>query len=103
MKASLLKNLSEIIPVIHYSTKENIITISHLNLIFVVYFLKQHIGCQCRLLSCISGVDLISSQYRFGVVYDFLSLLFNSRIRVKVFVNEITPVDSIITVFKNCD
>jgi NADH:ubiquinone oxidoreductase subunit C len=36
-------------------------------------------------------------------VYDLLSLTYNSRIRVKVFVNEITSVDSIVKIFKNAN
>jgi hypothetical protein len=55
------------------------------------------------LLSCISGVDFIHSQYRFGVVYDLLSITYNSRIRVKIFVNEITSVDSIVKIFTNAN
>jgi NADH:ubiquinone oxidoreductase subunit C len=41
--------------------------------------------------------------YRFCVVYDLLSLLFNCRIRVKIFVNEITPVNSSIKVYVNAN
>jgi NADH/F420H2 dehydrogenase subunit C len=54
-------------------------------------------------LSCISGVDFIHSHYRFGIVYDLLSLVNNSRLRVKVLVNEITSVDSIVPIFTNAN
>jgi NADH:ubiquinone oxidoreductase subunit C len=41
--------------------------------------------------------------YRFSVVYDLLSLTLNSRIRVKIFINEVTPVASSVSVFANAD
>ena len=51
---------------------------------------KKHFGYQYQLLTCISGVDFLDKNYRFSVVYDLLSLTFNSRIRIKVLVNETT-------------
>jgi NADH/F420H2 dehydrogenase subunit C len=65
--------------------------------------LKLHINYQYKLLSSISGVDFINTNYRFGVVYDLLSLSNNVRLRVKVFVNEITPVDSVVSIFPNAN
>jgi NADH dehydrogenase (ubiquinone) Fe-S protein 3 len=47
------------------------------------------------MLTCISGVDYPNNTYRFQVVYELLSLKFNARTRVKCFVNEIIPVNSI--------
>jgi NADH-quinone oxidoreductase subunit C len=55
------------------------------------------------MLSCISGVDFLDKTYRFCVVYDLLSLTYNSRLRVKVFVNEITSVPSSVNVFINAN
>ena len=65
--------------------------------------LKNHIGYQYKLLSCISGVDFLLKKYRFAVVYDLLSLTFNTRMRVKIFVNEITFVTSSVNVFINAN
>ena len=61
----------------------------------IVNALSMHFKCQFKVLSCISGLDYSGSFYRFRVVYDFLSIKFNSRIRVKVATNELTPVNSI--------
>jgi NADH-quinone oxidoreductase subunit C len=55
------------------------------------------------MLTCISGVDFLDKTYRFCVVYDLLSLTYNSRLRVKVFVNEITSVPSSVNVFINAN
>lgn len=103
MKLKLFNSLEDTIPILYVFNDDSCIIISHTNLIFCINFLKNHISHQYKLLSCISGVDLFSSKYRFGVVYDLLSLSFNSRIRIKIFVNEITPVPSTIVVFKNSD
>lgn len=73
------------------------------NLLFNLMCLKKHINFQYKLLVSIAGIDYLYSNYRFGIVYEFLSLRFNSRIRVKIFVNEITPVDSAITIFINAN
>ena len=86
-----------IIPYIDYQkyNNENSIVISVDNLLFSLKCLKNHYNFRYSLLSSITGVDLLGSTYRFSVVYDLLSLTYNSRIRVKVFVNEVTSVPSI--------
>ena len=103
MKTTVLKKLNNIFPVITSLSpgNENILIVSHLNLLFVLTCLKYHINYQYKLLSCISGVDFIDCKYRFGVVYDILSLVNNHRLRVKVFVNEITPINSVIDLYIN--
>lgn len=103
MKIKAFNTLNSIIPVLSSSSYKDEVTIvlSHLNLLFSLNCLKNHIGYQYNLLSCISGVDFLNSTYRFGVVYDLLSLTFNSRLRLKVFVNEVTAVDSVIDIFEN--
>lgn len=63
----------------------------------------MHTNYQFQVLTCISGVDFMHSKYRFGVVYDLLSLNMNSRLRVKVFTNEITAIDSVISIFPSCN
>jgi NADH dehydrogenase (ubiquinone) Fe-S protein 3 len=68
-----------------------------------LYCLKQHIGYQYNLLTCISGVDFLGKEYRFSVVYDLLSLNYNTRLKVKLFVNEVTTVPSVINVFINAN
>lgn len=97
--------IEKIIPVVSISPilEEEIIVISHTNNIFAFNVLKNHFAYQYKLLSCISGIDYINSKYRFGVVYDLLSIKYNSRLRVKLFVNEITSVNSITNIYINSD
>jgi NADH/F420H2 dehydrogenase subunit C len=75
----------------------------HNNLLFSLNCLKYHTNYKYNLLSCVSGVDFSYPKYRFGVVYELLSLVMNSRIRVKVLVNEITSIDSTVAIFRNAD
>ena len=57
-------------------------------------FFKNNILCQFKILSCISGVDYPANKYRFKIVYDLLSIRYNSRLRVKIFNHELVPVNS---------
>ena len=95
--------MNEVFPIIRSFSpgNEDTIIVSHANLLFSLKCLKLHINYQYKLLSCISGVDFINCKYRFGVIYDILSLTNNNRLRVKVVVNEITPVDSAISIYIN--
>jgi len=99
------EQLVKIVPTLTYQkvVDENSIVVSHDKLILALNVLKLHLGYQYNLLTCISGVDFLGKEYRFSVVYDLLSLTFNSRLRVKVFVNEITSVPSSMEVFINAN
>jgi len=66
----------------------------------VLSFLKEHHNAQFTNLVDIAGVDVPSRKYRFEVVYSLLSINFNSRIRVKTYTDELTPLDSTCGIFK---
>ncbi|XP_012224420.1 NADH dehydrogenase [ubiquinone] iron-sulfur protein 3, mitochondrial [Linepithema humile] len=66
-------------------------------------FLKDHHNTQFVSLADITALDVPSRQYRFELVYNLLSLRYNSRIRVKTYTDELTPVDSINSIFKAAD
>lgn len=66
-------------------------------------FLKDHHNTQFVNLSDITAIDVPSRQYRFELVYNLLSLRYNSRIRVKTYTDELTPIDSIYSIFKAAD
>jgi len=63
-------------------------------LLSLLQFLRDDAGCQFRQLMDICGVDYPDRPQRFEVVYNLLSLHHNSRVRVKVRVDEQTPVPS---------
>lgn len=92
-----------IIPLVAFQTfeDEQTLVISKKNAYFSLSVLKQHVAYHYQMLSCISGVDLISKTNRFVVVYELLSLTYNSRIRIKVFVDEKEKLRSICLLFIN--
>jgi len=66
----------------------------------VLDFLKSHHNAQFTSLIDIAGVDVPTRKYRFEIVYNLLSLRYNSRIRVKTYTDELTPIDSCDSIFK---
>lgn len=77
------------------------------NIVFILQILKLHIKFQYKLLSCISGVDFLgnslSNKYRFSLVYDLLSIKFNVRVKIKIFINELSLIFSVTNVFINAN
>ncbi|XP_016279008.2 NADH dehydrogenase [ubiquinone] iron-sulfur protein 3, mitochondrial isoform X1 [Monodelphis domestica] len=66
----------------------------------VLTFLRDHTNAQFKSLADLGAVDVPTRQNRFEIVYNLLSLRFNSRIRVKTYADELTPVDSVVSVHK---
>uniref|UniRef100_A6YEC6 NADH dehydrogenase [ubiquinone] iron-sulfur protein 3 n=1 Tax=Chlorokybus atmophyticus TaxID=3144 RepID=A6YEC6_CHLAT len=66
-----------------------------------LFFLRDHMGTQVKILLDICGVDYPSRKDRFEVVYNLLTIQYNSRIRIKTCVDEITPVSSVVSVFNS--
>jgi len=65
----------------------------------VLLFLKNHTHFQFKVLCDLTAVDFINRQSRFEVVYNLISIRFNARVRIKTFVNELTNLDSVNSVF----
>ncbi|CAK1553139.1 unnamed protein product [Leptosia nina] len=63
-------------------------------------FFKDHHSAQFVNLVDIAGMDVPSRPNRFEIIYNLLSLRYNSRIRVKTYTDELTPIDSACEVFK---
>lgn len=102
MNLKNIQQLKKLIPIYHilcHNNDEISFVIPKEQLILVLKFLKYHLNCQYKLLTCISGVDFLGSNYRFCVVYELLSLVNNSRIRVKIYLNEIAFVESSVEIF----
>lgn len=66
-------------------------------------FLRDHRQCQYKQLIDISGVDYPTRAKRFEVVYHLLSIEYASRLRVKTYADEISPVPSVSGVFRSAD
>ncbi|XP_066954276.1 NADH dehydrogenase [ubiquinone] iron-sulfur protein 3, mitochondrial [Macrobrachium rosenbergii] len=65
----------------------------------VLTFLRDHTNAQYSSISDLCGVDYPAKPFRFEVVYNLLSLRYNSRIRVRTYTDELTPVDSACDVY----
>lgn len=61
----------------------------------VFTFLRDHTAAEYTQVSDITAVDFPTRENRFEVVYNLLSVRHNSRIRVKTYADEATPVPSI--------
>jgi NADH-quinone oxidoreductase subunit C len=73
------------------------------DIIRVVTFLRDDPRCEFWCIIDVTAVDWPGREYRFDVVYHFLSPKLNQRIRVKVETDEVTLVPSIISVFPGAD
>jgi NADH/F420H2 dehydrogenase subunit C len=95
------ENIIKILPIVRFElyNKENCFLIQTNLLTDILTILKNHFKYQFKVLTCISGVDYPENLYRFQVVYELLSIKFNSRLRIKVLVDELTPVNSIEKIF----
>lgn len=66
-------------------------------------FLKNNTACQFKQVLDVTAADYPSRTNRFDVVYNLLSVRHNSRIRVKTYANETTPVPSITPLFNGAN
>ena len=79
---------------VYFFFDELVIVVKLKFLLNTLTFLKYHTYCQFDTLVCISGVDYLQRSNRFELNYELLSLRFNKRLRVKVFINELDVVNS---------
>lgn len=67
----------------------------------VIAFLKSHTNAQFDNIADITAVDVPARiPNRFEIVYNFLSMRYCSRVRVKTYTDEMTPIDSICEIFR---
>ena len=97
-----MMNIVPAISLVH-SLKEKVLIVMHKHLMVTLSILKFHLSFQYSLLTCISGVDLLETEYRFSVVYELLSLTFNSRLRVKIFLTALDQVVSVTNIYINAN
>ena len=65
----------------------------------VFTFLKNHTAAEYTMVCDITAVDYPTKDKRFEVVYNILSVRHNSRLRVKTYADEATPVPSITSLY----
>jgi NADH/F420H2 dehydrogenase subunit C len=96
-----VKNLIKTLPLykIQFFSDEIVIFIESKNLINLVLYTKYHSFCQYKILTSIAGVDYPNKKLRFETSYELLSLIFNSRLRIKVVHDELESIDSCVYLF----
>ncbi|MBS0236354.1 MAG: NADH-quinone oxidoreductase subunit C [Proteobacteria bacterium] len=67
----------------------------------VALFLRDNSKCRFQILVCVCGADYPERENRFDVVYNFLSLSHNQRIRVKVQTDAETAVPTLCEVYSS--
>jgi NADH dehydrogenase (ubiquinone) Fe-S protein 3 len=73
------------------------------NLRALLYFLQKHTLCQYKQLVDIACVDVPGKIRRFTVNYLLLSLRYNTRLTVVVKTNEVSPLPSLITLYRSAN
>nr|YP_010577914.1 NADH dehydrogenase subunit 9 [Cryptomonas pyrenoidifera]UZP15134.1 NADH dehydrogenase subunit 9 [Cryptomonas pyrenoidifera] len=71
------------------------------NLRNVLFFLRDHEGCLFKTLIDILAIDYPERNERFSLVYCLLSIKYNVRIRIKIYLDELTSVPSITDIYKS--
>ena len=89
--------INQILPLIKIELyfKQNCLYFKHKIFYTVTKILTFHYKYNFKLLTFICALDFPKNKNRFKIVYEFLSLKFNNRVRIKILTNETTPVASI--------
>lgn len=67
----------------------------------LIFYLKNHSNCKYQQLVDICGVDYPGRKDRFEIIYNLLSVTFNTRIRIKVKASETSSVESVSGVYNS--
>jgi NADH dehydrogenase (ubiquinone) Fe-S protein 3 len=96
---SILLTIPKWITKTTFSKNETVFEISANFLLPFFFFLKNHSQTQYKILIDLTAVDYPSRLKRFEVVYNLLSIQYNSRIRIKTLVDELSPLDSLVSIY----
>ena len=99
------KNLNKIIPLTDFQVYNNelVVSLNFKDLKTCLLVLRDHSLYQCKILTAISGVDYPLKPQRFEIVYELLSIRYNTRIRVKTYVNEMESIDSVNNIYSTAN
>ena len=96
---SLVKTVPKWIKSCEILNNELMITIYPEAVVPMCYFLRQNSLTRCAQLLDITAVDYPDREKRFTVVYNLLSLDWNTRVRLKTEVDELTSLESVTGVY----
>ena len=84
-----------------FHKNETILYVYPEHLTAFLLFLRDHMNTQYKVLIDVTAIDYPSRAFRFEVVYNLLSIEYNSRIRIKTCIDEITPLNSSTLVYSS--
>jgi NADH/F420H2 dehydrogenase subunit C len=82
---------------------EVICTVQPKHIVFVLSFLRDHVNCQYKVLSAITGTDYPERVDRFEISYELLSIQFNNRLRIKTSINEVGSLESVTNIYNSAN
>nr|YP_006280860.1 NADH dehydrogenase subunit 9 [Cyanophora paradoxa]ADW79214.1 NADH dehydrogenase subunit 9 [Cyanophora paradoxa] len=95
----ITKIIPRLIKDVFIINNELILIVENNNLNSTLFFLKYHTYTQYKVLCDITAVDFLDRIERFEVVYQFLSVSYASRLRIKVNLKETELINSISTLY----
>lgn len=100
---SILKMLPNYIQASIYSNRELTFIINKNYNLLVINFLKKYTNSQYQTMSDMCAVDYPQKENRFEIIYTLLSIVYNSRIKIKTYLNELDNINSITPLFKGAN
>jgi len=96
--------LPKFVQKIHVTATDELEVMVHPDgIIPVMFFLKDNTNAQFSNIADLTAMDVPTRKYRFEMIYNLLSLRYNARIRVKTYADEMTPIQSIYSVYAGAD
>ncbi len=107
LNATWAKSLQKIFPYwiqnVIIIKNEITINVAAKHLYQLVYFVKYHTNGQFDIITEVTAIDYPEKTKRFETVYILLNVKFNSRIRIKTLIDEMTPLPSLTTIYPGID
>ncbi|MDP2411729.1 MAG: NADH-quinone oxidoreductase subunit C [Pseudolabrys sp.] len=100
---TIVKALPASVTGYHVTRGELTVTAAAADIVKVATFLRDDAACQFICFIDVTAVDWPAREQRFDVVYHLMSPRLNQRIRIKTVTDEVTPVPSLIGVFRGAD
>jgi NADH/F420H2 dehydrogenase subunit C len=91
--------LPKFIEKIKLSNYELKVTLKSKGLLQTMFFLKNHTNAKFELLTDIVAVDFPGKTKRFQVIYNLLSIHYNCRLQVEIFVDDLEFLETITSIY----
>lgn len=100
---SILKMLPNYIQASIYTNRELTFIINKNYNTLVIKFLKKYTNGQYQTMSDMCAIDYPMKQYRFEIIYTLLSLVYNSRIKIKTYLKELDSIETITSLYRGAN